>query len=110
MSVPQKGRRPQQKCNAVRIAVSACLLGHKVRYDGGDKKNSILRSRLAKVAQLLPVCPEVEIGMGVPRPPIHVVEINGVALLKGRFIAFIHIDQADMRYSRFQVKIGRRVS
>jgi uncharacterized protein YbbK (DUF523 family)/uncharacterized protein YbgA (DUF1722 family) len=76
MSVPQKGRQSQQKSNAVTIAVSACLMGEKVRYDGGDKKNNFVLHKLAKVARMLPICPEVEIGLGVPRPPIHIVEFN----------------------------------
>lgn len=53
-----------------RIAVSACLLGEKVRYDGGDKREPCVAEVLALRAELLPVCPEVEAGLGVPRPPI----------------------------------------
>ena len=52
------------------IAVSACLLGHKVRYDGEHQANKIVMDTLAKQFQLIPVCPEVEIGLGVPREKI----------------------------------------
>lgn len=59
------------------IGVSACLLGEKVRYDGGDKYNAFIAAGLAGVFELLPICPEVEAGMGVPRPPIRLVWEQG---------------------------------
>jgi uncharacterized protein YbbK (DUF523 family)/uncharacterized protein YbgA (DUF1722 family) len=52
------------------IAVSACLLGERVRFDGQHKELSWIRDRLSTVASLFPVCPEVELGLGVPREPI----------------------------------------
>ena len=51
------------------IAVSACLLGYKVRYDGDHQANESIQS-LSEVFELLPVCPEMEIGLGVPREKI----------------------------------------
>ncbi len=54
-----------------RIAVSACLLGQPVRYDGKDKNCTDLQS-LAEHCELVPVCPEVGMGLPVPRPPIEV--------------------------------------
>lgn len=57
--------------------MSRCLLGEAVRYDGRDKLDPRVRS-LAAVFELLPLCPEVEVGMGVPRPP---VELTGRALV-----------------------------
>jgi uncharacterized protein YbbK (DUF523 family) len=54
-----------------RLAVSACLLGQPVRYDGRDKNCTDLQS-LAEWAELVPVCPEVGMGLPVPRPPIEV--------------------------------------
>ncbi len=56
------------------IGVSACLLGHAVRYDGGHRSDEWLISVLSKQAELVPICPEMAIGMGVPRPP---VELTG---------------------------------
>ncbi len=53
------------------------MLGDAVRYDGGHKRDDAVRA-LASIFELLPVCPEVEVGMPVPRPPI---EIVGAALL-----------------------------
>jgi uncharacterized protein YbbK (DUF523 family) len=53
----------------LRIAVSSCLLGERVRYDGGHKRDPAL-VELARFALLVPVCPEVELGLGTPREPI----------------------------------------
>jgi len=52
------------------IAISSCLLGCRVRYDGGDKLQRELIEWLRDKAQLVAICPEVAIGMGIPRPPI----------------------------------------
>lgn len=51
----------------LQLAASACLLGQKVRYDGGDKLSHLLTELSV---QWHPICPEVAIGMSVPRPPI----------------------------------------
>ncbi len=56
-----------------RVGISRCLLGDEVRYDGGHKFDSSLVSVLSLLVELVPVCPEVEIGMGVPREPIQLV-------------------------------------
>jgi len=52
------------------VGVSRCLLGHAVRYDGDSEANTIVIERLGDVFELLPVCPEVEAGLAVPRPPV----------------------------------------
>ncbi len=77
MSVSHKLRQTQHPKTDLRLAVSACLMGQKVRYDGADKLHGFVAQTLAQWVELIPVCPEVEIGMGVPRPPIQVVEANG---------------------------------
>jgi uncharacterized protein YbgA (DUF1722 family)/uncharacterized protein YbbK (DUF523 family) len=51
----------------IRLGISACLLGEKVRYDGGHKLDRFLRDTLGKYVEYIPVCPEVECGMAVPR-------------------------------------------
>lgn len=58
------GRRP------IRLGVSACLLGENVRYDGGHKRDRLVAEILPRHFELVPVCPEVGIGLSVPRPPI----------------------------------------
>ncbi|MDN5872385.1 MAG: DUF523 and DUF1722 domain-containing protein [Nitrococcus sp.] len=54
----------------IQVGVSACLLGKRVRYDGGHKWNRIVADCLARWFELVPVCPEVAIGLGTPRKPI----------------------------------------
>ena len=54
----------------IRIGVSACLLGERVRYDGLEKLDRVVRDSLGTLYQLVPVCPEFELGLGVPREPI----------------------------------------
>jgi uncharacterized protein YbbK (DUF523 family) len=56
-----------------RIGVSACLLGEEVRYDGGHKRNGTLIDALGPGFEFVPVCPEVEVGMGTPREPLQLV-------------------------------------
>jgi uncharacterized protein YbbK (DUF523 family) len=51
-----------------RIGISA-VLGWKVRYDGSDRKDAFLAETIASHIAWVPVCPEVEVGMGVPRRP-----------------------------------------
>ncbi|MDE0308401.1 MAG: DUF523 domain-containing protein [Acidiferrobacterales bacterium] len=58
----------------MRIGISSCLIGESVRYDGGHKRIRTIIDTLAPVAELLPTCPEVELGMGIPRPPLILVE------------------------------------
>lgn len=53
-----------------RVLVSSCLLGNRVRYDGGHKRSRFVAERLARLAELVPVCPEVDCGLPVPRPPM----------------------------------------
>ncbi len=64
---------PSEQFPRIRLGVSACLLGEPVRYDGGHKRHAFLTDVLASHADYLPVCPEAGIGMGIPRPPIHLV-------------------------------------
>jgi uncharacterized protein YbgA (DUF1722 family)/uncharacterized protein YbbK (DUF523 family) len=59
--------------DTIRLGISACLLGEEVRYDGGHKRDTFLVDTLGPFVQWVPVCPEVELGLGVPRPPIRLV-------------------------------------
>ena len=53
-----------------KVGISACLLGELVRYDGGHQHDELLEQSLAVLFELIPVCPEMECGLGVPRPPM----------------------------------------
>jgi uncharacterized protein YbgA (DUF1722 family)/uncharacterized protein YbbK (DUF523 family) len=57
----------------IRLGISSCLLGERVRYDGDHKLDRYIRDTLGRYFELVPVCPEVAIGLGVPRPPIQLV-------------------------------------
>jgi len=54
----------------LRIGISSCLLGEKVRYDGGRKLDRFLVETLGRIVEFVPVCPEVECGLPVPREPM----------------------------------------
>ena len=56
-----------------RVGISRCLLGDAVRYDGRDKLESSLIDTLGAHVDWVPVCPEVETGMGVPREPVRLI-------------------------------------
>jgi len=57
----------------VKIGVSSCLLGQEVRFDGGHKRDRFLVGSLSQFVDYVPVCPEVAIGLGIPRRPIRLV-------------------------------------
>jgi len=57
----------------LRLGVSACLLGARVRFDGGHKRNRYLIDELGAYFEFVPFCPEVAIGLGTPRPTIRLV-------------------------------------
>ena len=61
----------------IRLGVSSCLLGQKVRYDGGHKRDAFLSDLLARFVEFVPVCPEMELGLGAPREAIHLVRRDG---------------------------------
>ena len=50
-----------------------CLLGERVRYDGGHKRHRYVTEVLARYFHLVPICPEVELGMGIPRETLRLV-------------------------------------
>ena len=61
----------------IRVGVSACLLGEEVRYNGGHTRARYLTDTLGQFFDFVPVCPEVEIGMGVPRPAVRLERDRG---------------------------------
>jgi uncharacterized protein YbgA (DUF1722 family)/uncharacterized protein YbbK (DUF523 family) len=63
---PQEERR-------IRLGVSSCLLGKEVRFDGGHKRDRFVTDLLGNFVEWVPVCPEVEVGMGIPRPALRLV-------------------------------------
>ena len=55
----------------IKLGISSCLLGEKVRYDGGHKLDHYLKDTLGRFVEWTPVCPEVECGLSVPREAMH---------------------------------------
>ena len=68
----------------IRVLVSACLLGEKVRYNGADAATGsrILEEWLAE-RRVVPFCPEVAGGLGVPRPAAEILGPGGGSVLDG---------------------------
>lgn len=65
------------------LGVSQCLLGDPVRFDGGHKRNRYLTDVLSSYVEFRPVCPELAIGLGVPRKPIRLVVTQGEDRIRG---------------------------
>ncbi|MHC4452494.1 MAG: YbgA family protein [Planctomycetota bacterium] len=66
----------------LRLGVSTCLLGEEVRFDSGHARDRFVTDTLGQWFEYVPVCPEVEIGMGIPRPTIRLVdEGQGIRLV-----------------------------
>ncbi|WP_432745433.1 DUF523 and DUF1722 domain-containing protein [Methylobacter sp. G7] len=65
------------------IGISGCLLGQNVRYDGGHKRDSYITGTLSEYFDFQAFCPEVEIGLGTPRPTIHLVKIDNAVRCVG---------------------------
>ena len=57
----------------LRLGISRCLLGDEVRFDGGHKRDSFLTDVLGPYVEWVPVCPEVEAGLGTPREAMRLV-------------------------------------
>ncbi len=61
-----------------RIGISSCLLGNRVRYDGGHKRDAFLVDTFGQFVEWVPVCPEVELGLGAPRDTLRLVRSGGL--------------------------------
>lgn len=80
---------PTDKPRKPRLGVSQCLLGDRVRYDAASKAHTVVLGTLAELFELVAICPEVEAGLGVPRPPVQLSGDIAQPRLTGR-------DQADL--------------
>jgi uncharacterized protein YbgA (DUF1722 family)/uncharacterized protein YbbK (DUF523 family) len=65
--------KPLTMEDKIKLGISSCLLGENVRYDGGHKLDHYLKDTLGKYVDWVPVCPEVEMGLTVPREPMRLV-------------------------------------
>ena len=64
---------PVREIDRARVGISSCLLGDLVRFDGGHKRNTYCADVLSETVEWVPVCPEVEVGMGTPREAVRLV-------------------------------------
>jgi len=71
---PPESTHPKKSSPAgshgIRIGISSCLLGQEVRWDGGHKRDRFITDTLGDYFEWVPVCPELEVGMGVPRETV----------------------------------------
>jgi uncharacterized protein YbgA (DUF1722 family)/uncharacterized protein YbbK (DUF523 family) len=70
---PAAGSHASSVGGPIRIGISACLLGETVRYDGGHKRDAFLADTFGRFVEWVPVCPEVECGLGTPREAMRLV-------------------------------------
>ncbi|MFK7872818.1 MAG: YbgA family protein [Oligoflexales bacterium] len=71
--------------NDIMIGVSSCLLGEKVRFDAQHKRHWYINEILGKYFKYVPVCPELEVGMGVPRKSVRLVgDIHQPSMIEPR--------------------------
>lgn len=70
-------RKEHRRAVTVRLGVSACLIGERVRWNNGHDEEPLLTKTLAPFIEWVPVCPEVEAGLGVPRPMLRLQETTG---------------------------------
>ena len=74
MNMPHCNTGANDMCDTtIKIGVSACLLGRKVRFNGGHKRSRFITDALVDHFDFVAFCPEVAIGMGTPRQPIRLV-------------------------------------
>jgi uncharacterized protein YbgA (DUF1722 family)/uncharacterized protein YbbK (DUF523 family) len=97
-NVPLIARTTQSK--PIVVGVSSCLLGQKVRFDGNHKHNKTVTEVLGKHWQYLPLCPEMAIGMGVPRRPIRLYGDESVPRAVGVSDQSVDVTDALVEYGR----------
>ena len=90
------------RADPIRLGVSSCLLGEAVRYDGGHKRDRFLTDLLGQHVAFVPVCPELESGMGVPRPAMRLERA-------GRAVRLVEIASGRDHTSRMQRFAARRL-
>lgn len=77
----------------ITLGISACLMGERVRYDGGHARDSYITDTLGKYFNWVPVCPEVEMGLPVPRESMRLVGDPAAPRLVGRVSGADHTDE-----------------
>lgn len=90
----------------VKVGISSCVVGQKVRFDGGHKGSNFVRVHLAKVFELTPICPEVGMGMSVPRPTIHLRDgVDGIKLTDTKTGELNHTDALNQFFDKVSPQV-----
>jgi uncharacterized protein YbgA (DUF1722 family)/uncharacterized protein YbbK (DUF523 family) len=84
----------------INIGISSCLLGQEDRFDGGHKRDRFITDRLAEFVEFLPICPEMAIGLGVPRQPIKLVGTPNSQRVIGTRNPDLDVTEDLLRYAR----------
>jgi len=92
------------------VAISSCLLGEKVRYDGKHKQDLFVTQYFAARVDWKPVCPEVGAGLGVPRPPVQLVGDKSAPSALGVENARLDVTDVLVDYAREMVQELKGVS
>jgi uncharacterized protein YbgA (DUF1722 family)/uncharacterized protein YbbK (DUF523 family) len=82
------------------VGISSCLLGQAVRFDGGHKYDRFINTRLADFLDFRPYCPEVAIGLGIPRAPIRLVRTDAGLRVRGVKDPSLDVTNKLTRYGR----------
>ena len=98
--------RRVRKVRRLRIGISACLLGERVRWNGDHKREPFLVETVGKFVEWVPVCPEMELGLGTPRPPIH---LERVAAKNGGGTRLVEIESRRDLTKKMDAFAARRV-
>ncbi len=85
------------------MGVSSCLVGMQVRWNGEHRRDEFVADVLGRLAELVPVCPEMELGMGVPREPVRLVGTAAAPRLVGYPSGKDHA-AAMLRFARRRVR------
>lgn len=95
----------------VNIGISACLLGQAVRYDGAHKRHDLLLAEAGAQVQWIAVCPEVELGLGVPRQKIALIrDPGGVRLVTMETRRDISVSMTEWAEKRLDDLAHRRLA
>lgn len=96
---------------SVRVGISSCLLGEEVRYDGGHQKDAYVTGVLGRHFSWVAVCPELEVGMGVPREPVRLIGDTAAPRMVGVTSGADHTERMrDFARRRVEALRGRGLS
>lgn len=93
-----------EKLDKPTVALSGCLLGEKIRYNGDHKRHSVVADSLNKIFNFKSFCPEVEMGLGVPRRPVRLIRKNNKIHIVD--VEDSSIDHTNLAYQTFEKMAG----